>query len=89
MIKILTKKPTEYDSGSYVKLNIITNMPYLYGRSAEKHPLNQLISIYKRFSSMINEYKDSIDNVFIIIDRNITDKNHFLNVSSEKWTLVS
>lgn len=70
------------------KLTIITNLPYLHGRSESKHPLNQLTSIYSRFSQMINSNKDFIENVFIIIDKNINDKRHFLNVSSLEWNLI-
>jgi len=70
------------------KLTIITNLPYLHGRSESKHPLNQLTSIYNRFSSMINLNKDLVENVFIIIDKNINDKRHFLNVSSLQWNLI-
>jgi hypothetical protein len=37
---------------------------------------------------MINENRQFIDNVFVVMDKNLKDKDHFLNISSEKWTLL-
>ncbi len=45
--------------------------------------MNQLQSVYKRFSSMLEEHRNYIDNVFIVINsEGLNDRNHFLNVSS-------
>lgn len=55
-------------------------------------PLSQLLSVYRRFSKMLKNYKDKIANVFIIIDNsneNVQNPNHFLSVSDEKWILVN
>jgi hypothetical protein len=37
---------------------------------------------------MIDENKQFIENVFIIIDKRTSDWNHFLNVSKLEWTLI-
>lgn len=29
-----------------------------------------------------------IDNVFVILDKNIASKHHFLNISVQKWSLI-
>jgi len=62
-------------------ITIITNLPYIHSRSQEKHPLNQLTSIYSRFSQMIKQNSSIIDNVFVIVDKNVMSRNHFLNIS--------
>jgi len=50
------------------KVNIVTNLPYLKARAAEHMPLNQLLSVYRRFSKMIRTHKASIANVFVLVD---------------------
>jgi hypothetical protein len=54
-------------------------------------PLSQLQSVYRRFSKMIRTHRDELDNVFILIDNsseNITNPNHFLRISDQKWVLL-
>ncbi len=37
---------------------------------------------------MVKDNADSIDNVFVILDKNIMSKHHFLNISDQKWNLI-
>jgi hypothetical protein len=37
---------------------------------------------------MVKENANLIDNVFVILDKNILSKHHFLNISDQKWDLI-
>jgi len=38
---------------------------------------------------MVGQYAKHFDNIFIIVDRNTKDWNHFINQSTERWNLIS
>lgn len=37
---------------------------------------------------MISKNKQNIDNVFVIVDGDVNNQNHFLRISKEKWTIL-
>ncbi len=37
---------------------------------------------------MINKYKQYIENVFVIVDSDVHNSNHFIKVSKQQWRIL-
>lgn len=70
------------------KFSVIANLPYGL-RSKETIESQQLSSIYRRFSQLVEEYQNTFENVFVVVPyEDKYDRKHFLGVSKLRWTLL-
>lgn len=70
------------------KFTIFSNMPY--GTSANMSDRIQVKFLYKRFGKFLRKNSNSLENVFILVNkRNYQDELNFRNLTEVKWKVLN